>query len=53
MSKRTRRRSSTRTAPTVRWGCTAHQTPLGETCRWCQAQGVLFARKQAVRRKTQ
>lgn len=52
MSKRTSKRSSSaRTAP-VRWGCAQHRTPVGETCRWCAAQGVLFARIDATRRTT-
>jgi hypothetical protein len=49
MTKRARRRKTPRTTP-VRWSCTQHQTPTGQDCQWCRAQGVLFPRADATGR---
>jgi hypothetical protein len=34
------------------WGCATHQTPRGETCRWCLDQGDLFGRSDVPAQQT-
>ncbi len=33
----------------VVWGCTEHQTPVGQDCQGCADQGQLFSRADAAK----